>query len=257
MNNNISLCIITDNLDERLKQTVAACSAHFREILIGYNGTADLSPDCMEGYKPARLIQQEWEGYSMTKNKLAEKASNDWICSLDADERPDTLLFEEIGRINIQDADGRNVYAFSRLSFFEGRPMQHGAWGRDTVIRLYNKRKVQWGQDPVHEQLGPYTSDRLIRLRGKLYHYTADNAATFTKKNRHYALLSAGKYFIRGKKSPLYKRWLSPLFTFIKEYLFQLGFLDGIAGFKIAWINARYTYWKYHFLHQKINAPEG
>ena len=119
------------------------------------------------------------------------------------------------------------------------------------MLRLYHKKYTQWDNAIVHESLQKKEDTTIKQLPGILHHYTADDYESFLVKNKNYARLSALKYFAAGKKSPYWKRILSPAFTFIKEYIFQGGFLDGNAGMKIAQINALYTYWKYDYLQQK------
>ena len=56
--------------------------------------------------------------------------------------------------------------------------------------------------------------------------------------------------FENGRKAGVVKRWSSPVAKFIQGYLFQLGFLDGWAGWKIATLSARAVYLKYSKLSQ-------
>jgi len=43
--------------------------------------------------------------------------------------------------------------------------------------------------------------------------------------------------------------WLSPLSKFIRDYFFNLGLLDGKAGFEICTLSAKATYLKYRKLN--------
>jgi len=61
------------------------------------------------------------------------------------------------------------------------------------------------------------------------------------------------KYQQQGKKAGWLKRYLSPLFSFIQNYIFRLGFLDGKEGLLIARTTARYTYLKYTYLKELNN----
>lgn len=233
-------------LEQIIHVTLPVCN----EVLIGYDGSCDEIPEDFTGYKRVHIKSVNWEGYSATKNKLAGMAGTDWILSLDGDEVPDTKLLKEFLRIGDK-LDNDTIYAFRRISILGNKKIRFGAWGKDKVLRLYNRKYTFWKNDLVHESLEKKDSTKVVLLKGYLYHYTADNYRSFLEKNRKYARLSADKYFEQGKKSKVLKRWFSPAFTFIKEYLFQLGFLDGKAGFQIAWGNALYTYWKYNFLQQK------
>ncbi len=147
-----------------------------------------------------------WEGYGMTKNKLAAKAAYSWILSLDGDEVPDPKLLAAIARLPCSNAGQDIVYALKRLSFFEGRKIQYGAWGRDKVLRLYHKAYTQWNPDIVHETLELKPGTRVVQLEGTLLRYTADNYESFLKKNKQYARLSADKYFQQGKEKPFMEK---------------------------------------------------
>lgn len=192
-----------------------------------------------------------WEGYSITKNKLAAASDNDWILSLDSDEVPDENLIEAISNLDFTALSPETQVSLRRYSFFEGKMIRHGSWGNDYVRRLYNKNHTQWDNALVHESLEQHPSTVHQKLKGSLLHYTADDQATFLAKLEKYATLSADKYFRQGKKATFLKRYLSPLFSFIKEFIFQLGFLDGVRGWKIASGNAGYTYRKYQLLKEK------
>src|SRR5690606_19747202 len=98
----------------------------------------------------------------------------------------------------------------------------------------------EWSTRAVHEAIRVKPGMQLCPLDGKLLHYTAADYATFLRKNLNYARLAAGE---KKGFSP-FKQWLSPAFTFLKEYIFQLGFLDGKAGLLIAAGNARYKFRK-------------
>jgi hypothetical protein len=65
---------------------------------------------------------------------------------------------------------------------------------------------------------------------------------------KQYALLTAEQYRKEGKKASWLKRYISPCFNFVQNYFFKLGFLDGVAGFRLALIFSRYTYEKYRKL---------
>ena len=247
----LSLCIVTNRFDPKLEEIIRVCAPVCAEILIGYDGPAGNIPASFQAFPQVRVLPVQWEGYSITKNKLAAQAGYHWILSLDGDEVPDAQLLKSLATLPYSDALQHNVYTFKRLSFFEGQKILHGAWGRDKVVRLYHKGHTQWNNDVVHEALTLQPGTNLVLLDGILLHYTADNYDAFLKKNKQYARLSADKYFLKGKKSPAWKRLLSPAFTFIREYIFQGGIADGTAGYKIARINALYTYWKYAFLREK------
>jgi len=83
-----------------------------------------------------------------------------------------------------------------------------------------------------------------------LHHYSVRDANEYNDKSNLYAKLSAVKYLNSGKKANFIKLYFSPIFGFIKNYIFYLGFLDGPAGWDIARITLKNTRRKYHLLNQ-------
>lgn len=220
------------------------------EVLIGYGGNLNKIPE-NPLYNSLKIVHLPWEGYSVSKNKLAALAKNDWILSLDSDEVPDEMLLQHIVAISFEQHPVSDQFQMKRVSFFEGKMMHHGAWGNDSVIRLYNRHSSKWNKSLVHESLERSHQTKIHRLRGTLHHFTADNYQTFLAKSLRYALLSAEENFSNKKKATFIKSYLSPVFSFVKEYIFQAGFIDGKRGWKIALGNAKYTFWKYKFLKEK------
>lgn len=247
----LSVCIVSNRLDEKLEEIIEVLHANKIEILIGYDGNINKIPAEFNAAGHAKIQPVTWQGYSITKNELAAKAKSDWILSLDGDEVPDPELMNRLRELSFTDIAENQIFFIKRISFFEGKKIRHGAWGRDRVYRLYHRKYSHWDNAIVHESLIRKEDTIIKRLPGILHHYTADNYESFLNKSKNYARLSAQKYFAAGKKSPYWKRILSPVFTFVKEYIFQGGFLDGYAGIKIARVNALYTYWKYYYLQQK------
>jgi (heptosyl)LPS beta-1,4-glucosyltransferase len=91
---------------------------------------------------------------------------------------------------------------------------------------------------------------------GHIHHYSVKDAAEYDAKGSHYAKLSAKKYFNAGKKASAVKLYISPIFGFIKNYIFYLGFLDGKEGWEIAKSTIKNTRRKYLYLNQLENLKE-
>src|SRR6187401_1996252 len=90
----ITAIIITRNEEERIAETISSLSC-CEEILVidaeSTDRTCEIASKC-----GARVFVRAWEGFARQKNFGAEKASYDWILSIDADERPSIELANEI-----------------------------------------------------------------------------------------------------------------------------------------------------------------
>lgn len=247
MSTPFSIVIICRNESREIARTLEGLIGLSDDILVYDTGSTDDTLSIVGGF-PVRSVQGEWRGFGPTKNAANALAKYDWILSLDADEVPDTDLKRILS--GWQPKSTADVYACSFLNFIGEQPLRFGEWGWDRHIRLFNRTRVQWDAEPVHEKLILPSDVRVLRLAGKIRHRTVRNWSDHRAKMDQYASMNAQKYFAAGKRAPLWKRFMSPPFTFLHYYVLRLGFLDGRAGFQCAWMTAVYTHWKYSRLRE-------
>ncbi len=233
----ISTVIITLNEARNVVACIQAASLVSEEIIVLDSGSADDTVVLAEN-AGARVIQQDWLGYSQTKNIGNQQTSHDWILSLDADE---VLSPELIDAIQHCAYEPDTVYLLNRLNNYCGHWVRYCNWYPDYVYRLFPKKDCEWEGQFVHEKLSYPTHFKVKKLSGHLLHYTYRTPEEHLAKIERYARLSAEDKISRGKNLNLLKRWFSPLFRFINVYLIHLGFLDGKTGFQIARREAYYV----------------
>ena len=244
----ISVVIITKNEADNITDCISNVRLVSDDIIVVDSGSTDTTVKLAE-QAGARVIPIKWNGFGDARNIGAANARYDWILSVDADERVASDLALSIK--NSDKDDCHVVYGFKRRSFFLGKKIRFGEWGKDSVYRLYNRNHVSWDRSAVHEEL---TGENITKkmLNGIVEHYTVTSEAENKEKTARYAILSAEKYFAQGKRATIPKRYVSPAFNFFKSYFLLLGFLDGKPGFIIAQSAYRYALLKYDLLH-KLN----
>lgn len=189
-----------------------------------------------------RLFVRAWPGYSAQKNFAAEQASNDWIFSLDADERVSPELTKRILELKSNTELKSAGFAMPRRTFYLGRWIKHSGWQPDLKVRLYDRRRARWRGDFVHESLE--INGRVERLDGSLLHYTVRDASEHHLRMDRYTTLAAEELYTRGKRASVASLFFSPALVFLRSYLFKLGFLDGVPGLSIARFAAHYEFLK-------------
>ena len=249
-----SVVIICKNEEAIIGKTLQSLQGFAPDIVVYDNGSTDNTIEIVKTY-PANLVQGPWEGFGKTKNKANSYAKHDWILGLDADEIPD----EEMKKIisDLSGADETAVFKFRFKNFLSNQWIRYGEWGNDKHIRLFNRKRVKWNDAEVHEQLIFPADVKIKELNGFVLHYTMKDETDYKSKMENYARLNAEKYFRQGKKSSMLKQWLSPAFSFIQNYIFKLGFLDGRAGFTCANMTAYYTFLKYKRLNELRSIEQG
>ena len=216
------------------------------EIVVVDSGSTDATPEICRRYGAAHY-SRAWTGYVDQKNFAVEKATNDWIFSLDADERVSPALKQEIAGLLSSDPPNTG-YRIPRVACFMGRWIRHGDWYPDYQLRLFDRRHGRWQGGRVHESV------RLDRepgfLNGEIHHYTYRDLSAYLRRLESYSTLAAADYRERGKVSTPLRMLLNPTATFIKAYLMKRGFLDGTPGFVVAVMGAVSVFFKYAKLYE-------
>ncbi|HEV8272383.1 MAG TPA: glycosyltransferase family 2 protein [Chitinophagaceae bacterium] len=243
----LSVVIVCKNGAKVIGETIKSFSGLTDDILVYDNGSTDGTKDIVKQSK-ARLVEGSWEGFGKTKNKANALAKYNWILSLDADETIDEWLKENLLKQDL--ADEKKVFEFNFKNFLGNKWLRFGEWGNDKHIRLFNRIEIKWNDADVHESLLLPNDVKVIPVPGYVLHKTATNISEYENKMENYAALNADKYFKQQKRSGSLKMFFSAIFSFIKNYFFKLGFLDGATGYHCARINARYTFLKYKRLDE-------
>jgi glycosyltransferase involved in cell wall biosynthesis len=245
----ISVVIITKNEGHIIGKTLQSVQGITTDIVIVDSGSTDDTLEICRQFN-ANIIETGWNGYGPNKNKGIDAAQYDWILGLDADEMIDDDLKRSI--LALKPTNTNEVFEMQYKNFFINKWIRHGEWGTDKHIRMFNRRSIRWNEAAVHENLTLGADTTITMLKGSILHYTVHSLDEYEQKTIAYAKLNAQKYFEQDKKAGIFKQYLSPVFSFLQNYIFRLGFLDGAAGFLIAKTTARYTFLKYAYLNEMI-----
>lgn len=245
----LSVVIIAKNEEQILPETLRAVKMITDDVLVCDTGSSDASI-AVAIANGAKVIEEQWIGFGPTKNKANMQAKYDWILQLDADEIPDEQLQHLIKELPLQNE--KEVYSLQFKNFLAEKWIRYGEWGTDAHIRLFNRKLVKWNDASVHEELLYNKTFKITKLQGFVLHKTMQSKEQYEKKMKMYGERGGEKYFLQGKTGGWWKQYLSPALSFVKNYFFKFGFLDGTAGVTVANMQANYTYIKYATLNSLI-----
>jgi glycosyltransferase involved in cell wall biosynthesis len=211
------------------------------EIVVVDNGSTDRTLSICQEYG-ARIFQEEWKGYSGQKNSAIEKAGNEWVLNLDADERVSPELRQEMQK-GLEENQGVDGYWIPRKNFFLGRWIRYCGWYPDLNLRLFRKSRGRFGERAVHERLK--LEGKALTLTHPLIHETYRSLSDFLRRMDRYSSLAAGEMLREGRKFRLIDPVLRPPFTFLQMYVLHAGFLEGYFGFVLSVLYSYYTFAKY------------
>src|SRR6266567_2789769 len=93
----LSVVVITFNEEANLGRTLASVQPLIAdgkgEIIVVDSGSTDRTVEIAKSFG-AKVFVEEWKGYATQKNSAIDKATGEWILSLDADEELDSELIE-------------------------------------------------------------------------------------------------------------------------------------------------------------------
>jgi glycosyltransferase involved in cell wall biosynthesis len=241
----ISVAIITQNEELNIRE----CLESVRwadEIVVVDNGSTDQTRQVCQDFA-ARVYIEEWKGFARQKNSAIEKTRNEWVLSLDADERVTPELRQEIERVLKSDSPTEG-YFIARKNFFLGHWIKHCGWYPDYNLRLFRKSQGRFLERAVHERVE--IQGKVGYLKNPLEHKTYRSLSDFLKRMDGYSSLAASEMFREGRKYRFRDILFRPAFTFLQMYLLRAGFLEGYLGFLLAVLYSFYTLAKYSKLKE-------
>ncbi len=237
----LSVTIITYNEEENIKDCLESVKWS-DEIVIVDSFSTDKTVEIAREFTP-KVFQNKWTNFSEQKNLALEKASNEWVLSVDADERATPKLKEEILTILNSEFPSFNGYYVPRRNHYLGRWIRHCGWYPDYKLRLFRKEKGRFNERTVHESV--VLEGRKGYLKSYLNHYSYKNLSDHLGRIDKFSTLAAEQMFRDGKRARFFDLLFRPLNRFIKMYLIKRGYLDGIYGLIVSVMGSFYVFTKY------------
>jgi len=238
----LSVILITRNEEANLADCLASLEGIAQQIVVVDTNSSDRTLDIAKSYGAVIAQPQDWPGFGPQKNRALDLATDEWVLSLDADERLTPALKSEIVTA-IHHSAHVDCFAIPRLSWYCGRFIRHSGWNPDYVDRLFQRGSARFSDDLVHERL--LHSGQVAKLENPMLHYSFMNYSQVLQKIDRYSTASAEQAFAKGKTSTPLKAVLHGVWSFFRTYFLQAGFLDGPQGFTLAMSNAQGTYYRY------------
>ena len=236
----LTVTVITYNEADHIQHALESV-AWADEIIVVDSGSTDGTVDLARPLA-TQVIVRGWPGYSEQKNFAADSASNDWVLSIDADERVTPDLAAEIRALMSRGPEARG-YRIKRVSRYLGRWIRTTDWFPDYQLRLYDRRAGRWNGLRIHESFR-LTDGSPARLQGELHHHAYRDISHHLKKIDSYTTLIAQQSYEQGRRTNIVALALHPSFAFVRNYVLRRGVTDGAAGFVISGLNAYYVFLK-------------
>lgn len=192
--------------------------------------------------------------FAEQRNFGLSKATNDWVLFIDADEEISEELKKEIIGLDPRlHRNNTNAYFLKRRDYFWNQELKFGEVKKvrdQGIVRLVKKGSGTWMGD-VHEVF--HTADNIGKLNGFINHYPHPTLKEFINDINHYSDIRAEELFDREAVTNIFEIIFFPFGKFIYNYFFNLGFLDGPAGFAYSFMMSFHSFLVRSKLYQLTN----
>jgi len=238
----ISVYIIAYNEAEKIKDCINSV-LWADEIIVADSNSTDGTSEIAEELG-AKVIHIPFKGYGLLRNQAISHCNGDWIFSLDSDERCTIKVRDEI--IKIINKASLDIYRVPRKNFFMGQWIKYSGWYPNfRQPQLFKNGKMSYTLDPVHEGYISHSNKKIGSLKNYIWQFPFKNIEEIINKTNRYSSLGVLKLEKKGVTGGILKAFLHGFWSFIKHYIFKLGFLDGGPGFVIAFSNFEGTFYRY------------
>jgi glycosyltransferase involved in cell wall biosynthesis len=217
------------------------------EIVLVDSGSTDGTLEIAEEFG-VTVFREPWKGYGPQMNSAIDKCTCEWIFSLDADEELTPELGAEI-RALLAGKPKFEAWWVPRRNQVFGRWMRFGGQYPDYKLRLFRRGTARLPED-TEPHATPKWSGPKGRLKGDLLHYQYPTLALYLEHMNRYSSASVPLVLRKGRGYRSAMAFVAmgvvnPLLTFVKNFVFRLGFLDGREGLLFHLYHSGYVSWKY------------
>lgn len=231
-------------------ETLIPTLAFAREVVVVWDPRGDLATREAAERLGARVHERAFDGFGPQRAFALSRCSEPWVLWLDADERLNTHAAAALRAAATPAELGATHFRLARVTWFLGRRIRFCGWQRESIVRFFRRDRARFDDAEVHEQVhvqGPGP----VRLAGLLEHHSYRTLEDCTSKCVRYARAGAEKAWRRGRRATALDVLARPPLRFLRQYVLQLGVLDGAHGLVLCGFAAAQVFLKYSELWQR------
>jgi len=236
--NKISVTVITKDEEKNIVDCLKSVE-WADELIVVDSESTDRTVE-LAGQFTDKIFIRKWEGYVLQKRYALSLAANEWVLSLDADERITSELKQEVLNLTPGNFSG---YKIRRKNFLLKKEITSCGWEKDYQLRLMKKDKTSFSDRLVHEKF--IVDGEVSTLKNPMLHYTFSSFTDYLNKINYYTSLKAQELFKKKKSIGPWTIFSHTVSAFFAFFIFRKGFKDGIYGLIISFLHSVSTMMNY------------
>jgi glycosyltransferase involved in cell wall biosynthesis len=232
-------------------RNLAACLETVKwtdEILIVDSYSTDSTLEIARSYG-ARIVQHEYINSAKQKNWAIPQCAHEWILQIDADERLEPALQSEIREILKNPPADVDGYINPTRNHLLGKWVRGGGVYPDNRLRLFRRDKGRFENKEIDARV--IVPGRVEYLIHHVLHFGMESISRRLDRLDRYTGYEADERKKRGRCYSWFNIAFRPLAAFLYNYIYKLGFIDGIRGLISCAYKADFVFWTYVKLWEK------
>ena len=238
MQRNITATIITLNEEKHIADVIENVQRVCDEVIVVDSFSSDRTVEIAKGLG-AQVFEQKYLGDGGQKAYCEQFCKNDWILSIDADERLTDEAVVYIEALKYEDGTHEG-YSFRRQSFIGKKYIRQ--WYPDRVVRLYDRSKCGYNTEGEH---GKVQTEKFQDLDVDMLHYSFTGFGMLVQKADRFAVNLAHVRYKEGKRASWYDPFVHGFGAFFKGMIIKGGIIGGAQEWHVAFASAYNSYMKY------------
>ena len=237
----ISGIITTLNEERNIAEAIRSLKQICDEVIVVDSLSKDHTCEIANA-EGAKVYSQSYLGDGIQKNVALQYVKNQWVISIDADERLTPELVDFLERTDLEKTpyDG---FAIRRRNYVGSRWIKACGWYPDYLVRIYRHDRLRFRDVKQHASVPTVNTQR---IKADIIHYRYKNIGElFAKPERNYSTRGAKILYLQGKKVSAWTPVLHGVGAFFSNYVLRGGILGGIDGLTLSLAVANNSYLKY------------
>lgn len=236
----ITATIITLNEEKNIRDCIVSLQSVCDEIIVVDSISKDKTVEIAEELG-AKVYIQKYLGDGPQKHFGVQYASNEWILSMDADERLEPDAIEAIKQLDLENSS-YDAYAFRRRNYVGKHWIKAAGFYPDSVVRLYNRNRAAYSPKKGHSFV---EAKSVQNITAHISHFTYENYTNWVERLNQLSSRDAWAMYENKKKVGEFSPVLHAAVALIRKLILKGGIFQGRDGFTVAFTSVFRTYMKY------------
>jgi glycosyltransferase involved in cell wall biosynthesis len=244
--NKFSGLVMTLNEEKNIQDCLSSLFLVCDDVVVVDSNSQDKTVEIAEKMG-ATVLLQNFLGDGPQRSFGARHCKHDWVIYLDADERLDQDLVNELPGLDLDNAS-IEAYECRRKNHIHGRWIKVAGQYPDYICRIFNKSKTDFSPDQIHARI---ETKKLSKTSGHILHNSFENLNDMIRRMNLYSDWHSEDLFNRHKRVSGLAPITHGMISFFKFYIFRRGFMAGLDGLSLSITNSLGSYFKYAKLIEK------